>query len=267
MPLDEPRVGLREVETLMKARNHAFTLVELLVVIGIIAVMMSILLPALSKSRQAAQRVVCGSNLRQIGVALQNYVTDSRGHLPTVVEPIWFPGAITLNTDFTVDPFETLPNGQQKYPFAFANVMKSYLKDSRVLICPGALRSYPEVSPAVSYRFASTNASDGVARTYDSFTFADGTADYIANFKYLNYRKHRLEYVDIRSGSGVWTKGVGDYFLARDFKTRNPAVTNPPLDPSGGTFSPHSKSYNRLRIDFSVSLDNDNGTIMRTAFP
>lgn len=251
----------------MKARNHAFTLIELLVVIGIIALVTSILLPALSKSRQAAQRVVCGSNLRQIGTALQNYITDSRGRLPMIIEPIWFPGPITLNTDFTVDPFASLSTGLPKYPFAFANVMKSYLKDPRVLNCPGALRNYPEETPLVSYRFASANASDGVVRTYESMTFPDGTADYIANFKYLNYRKHRLEYVDIRTGSGIWKKGVGDYFLARDFKTKNPAVSAPTLDPAGGTFSPHSKSYNRLRIDFSVSLDNDNGTIMKTAIP
>ena len=62
--------------------SHAFTLVELLVVIGIIAVLISILLPSLSKARQAAMRVQCLSNLRQLSMAVLMYTTDSKGALP-----------------------------------------------------------------------------------------------------------------------------------------------------------------------------------------
>jgi len=56
--------------------------VELLVVIGIIALLISILLPALSKARRSANTVVCQSNLRQIGVGLALYVTESKGFIP-----------------------------------------------------------------------------------------------------------------------------------------------------------------------------------------
>ena len=63
-------------------RQSAFTLVELLVVIGIIAVLISILLPALSKARQQALNTNCASNLRQIVTACHAYAADNKGFLP-----------------------------------------------------------------------------------------------------------------------------------------------------------------------------------------
>jgi prepilin-type N-terminal cleavage/methylation domain-containing protein/prepilin-type processing-associated H-X9-DG protein len=63
-------------------RRPAFTLVELLVVIGVIALLMAILLPALGRAREAARTVKCGANLHSIGQGMMAYVTDYNGVLP-----------------------------------------------------------------------------------------------------------------------------------------------------------------------------------------
>jgi prepilin-type N-terminal cleavage/methylation domain-containing protein/prepilin-type processing-associated H-X9-DG protein len=67
--------------TVVRSRR-GFTLVELLVVIGIIAVLVSILLPSLGRARESANQAKCLSNLRQLGVAFQMYANEANGKFP-----------------------------------------------------------------------------------------------------------------------------------------------------------------------------------------
>ena len=66
----------------LRARRAAFTLVELLVVIGIIAILISILLPALNRARDKARAVQCASNMRQIYLACQMFAQEHKDQLP-----------------------------------------------------------------------------------------------------------------------------------------------------------------------------------------
>jgi len=69
-------------------RRRAFTLVELLVAVGVVVILVSIILTAILTARQAAVRTACASNLRQIGIAIQAYAADNNGEIPAVYGPI-----------------------------------------------------------------------------------------------------------------------------------------------------------------------------------
>jgi prepilin-type N-terminal cleavage/methylation domain-containing protein/prepilin-type processing-associated H-X9-DG protein len=73
---------MTHTRTPRSTRSRGFTLVELLVVIGIIALLISILLPSLNKARRSARTVACASNLRSILQGMQIYVAQNKGYFP-----------------------------------------------------------------------------------------------------------------------------------------------------------------------------------------
>ncbi|MFH1613478.1 MAG: type II secretion system protein, partial [Planctomycetota bacterium] len=119
---------------MLKGRNKTtldgFTLVELLVVIAVIAVLLSILVPALNKAREHARRVICGSNMHQWSLALNSYSMENEGELPTIGSCVYL---YSLNASEESQQNEwrqthgSLAGFRRTYYFGY--VMYPYIKD------------------------------------------------------------------------------------------------------------------------------------------
>jgi prepilin-type N-terminal cleavage/methylation domain-containing protein/prepilin-type processing-associated H-X9-DG protein len=107
--------------------HAAFTLVELLVVIAIIAILAALLLPTLGRTKESARATICLSNLHQVGLALQIYVSDNNNKLPVM-------------RDVSPDPLVAATN---TFP-AIQKVLAPQLGNTNALRCPSDLPQFFE---------------------------------------------------------------------------------------------------------------------------
>src|SRR5689334_4119684 len=113
----------------------AFTLVELLVVVAIIAILAAMLLPAMARAKQKAQTSNCISNLKQAGVALEMYAQD---HDETLPGPVWVGARASYDQDSNTEIIFYLAN----YLGNPAPGPESHIAE--VFVCPGYRSSAPE---------------------------------------------------------------------------------------------------------------------------
>jgi prepilin-type N-terminal cleavage/methylation domain-containing protein len=116
--------------------RRGFTLIELLVVIAIIAILAAILFPVFARARDKARQTACLSNLRQMGMAMMQYVTDYDGIYP-----------------FDLGPRATDSGGNENYYDAapYVRVLMPYIRNPQLPFCPSVTVHPEDLGPETSY--------------------------------------------------------------------------------------------------------------------
>ena len=153
----------------MHSRRRGFTLVEILVVIGIIAVLIAVLLPTLQKVRSAGNRAVCLSNERQLLLAMQLYANMSKQQLPPGLDGCNFWQGNFIYRDPSALNNSGYPNGVRPWHnngwcLLGHTVAANIIKDAKCFYCPehGGLYTYPAAwenpsSKWITYMFRYTS--------------------------------------------------------------------------------------------------------------
>lgn len=258
--------------------QSAFTLVELLVVIGIIALLISILLPALTRAREAANQIKCASNLRSIGQGLIMYANDNQGSLPWGLVQYGVKWGNGSHGVYTADPGDNgLPSWRdyvvrELYKHVQGLTNQSDTQNNGkwgIFVCP----SSPVTVIQSAYTSYTTNPrlmpnmsdGDGYMNTYVSVStkFSQGASYNMTPYK-IAHVKHADQIVAVFDAAVTADKKI-------DNGGETASVTGFPLDfyalggGGGGSFAMGRTNKNFLTDDYSHSSGFGPGDPINTA--
>jgi prepilin-type N-terminal cleavage/methylation domain-containing protein len=215
----------------MKSQNSnhgAFTLIELLVVIAIIAVLIGLLLPAVQKVREAANRMKCSNNLKQMGLALHNY-ESTYGKFPTAgTYPVAGTQADSYSVHARILPFIEQANLYQLVDLTASATSQPTVTAQRIApyICPSEVNAKPR--PGNPPRFPTSYAVNlGTWFVWDPNTGLTGDGAFAMN-KEMTYG----DFVDGTSNTVglAEVKVFGAYLLGSGNLAANTPPPNTPTD-------------------------------------